>query len=205
MFKDITRDDVYRIETQRLWLRWPKNTDAKDIADHLGEKRIADMTGRIKHPYARSDAEAYIFSARNSNSDGHGIALVIAPKPRPNAVIGAIALTREPNDSGELPTNELTLGYWIGVPHWGQGFASEAVLALLSTGFTLTSAEQIIATVKPENTASKRVLAKAGFVETGRETRFMPARNRDEYVDCYALTRKALRDGASWSAYGAAA
>lgn len=205
MFRDITRDDVYRVETQRLWLRWPKLADATEIAGHLGEKRIADMTGRIKHPYARSDAESYVFSARNSNTDGHGISLVIAPKLRPNAVIGVVSLTRELDTDGALSTRDLTLGYWIGMPHWGQGFASEAVLALLSTGFTLTKAEQVIATVKPENTASKRVLAKAGFTETGRETRYMPARDRDEEVDCYALTRTAWRDGASWSAFGAAA
>ena len=205
MFRDITRDDVYRIETQRLWLRWPKVTDAAEIAEHLAEKRITDMTGRIKHPYARSDAEAYVFAARNGNSDGHGISLIIAPKARPNAVLGAVALTREADANGALSLRDLTLGYWIGMPHWRQGYASEAVLALLSAGFSLTNAEQIVATVKPENTASKRVLAKAGFTETGREIRFMPARNRDEMVECYALTRSAWRDGAAWSAFGAAA
>lgn len=205
MFRDITRDDVYRIETQRLWLRWPKVTDAAEIANHLAEKRITDMTGRIKHPYALSDAESYVFSARDANSDGHAVGLVISPKQRPNTVLGAIGLTREPNADGALSTRDLTLGYWIGVPHWGQGFASEAVLGLLSAGFTLTTAEQVVATVKPENKASKRVLAKAGFAETGRELRFMPARERDEMVECYALTRTAWRDGAAWSAFGAAA
>ena len=199
MFRDITRDDVYRIETQRLWLRWPKITDAPAIAAALDDPRIADMTSRIPHPYPPGHAEDFVFSTRETNHDGQGLVLVITPKAKPNQVIGTIGLSET-----KLPT-DLQLGYWIAVPHWNNGFASEAALALIQTGFALSKAEGIAATVKPENAASKRILAKIGFQETGRESRFMPARNREEVVDCYHLTRASWREGGAWSAYGAAA
>ena len=64
MFRDITRDDVYRIETQRLWLRWPKLTDAPAIATALADRRISDMTSRIPHPYPDGHAEEFIYSMR---------------------------------------------------------------------------------------------------------------------------------------------
>ena len=53
---------------------------------------------------------------------------------------------------------------------------------MVQTGFSLSKAESIDATVKPENTASKRILAKIGFQEMGRESRFMPARQREAFL-----------------------
>jgi RimJ/RimL family protein N-acetyltransferase len=76
---------------------------------------------------------------------------------------------------------------------------------MIQAGFSLSKAEAIDATVKPENTASKRILAKIGFQERGRESRFMPARQREEVVDCYRLTRVEWRNGGAWSGFGAAA
>ena len=38
MFPDLTRDDVFRLETRRLWLRWPRLADAQAIVRLAGEK-----------------------------------------------------------------------------------------------------------------------------------------------------------------------
>jgi RimJ/RimL family protein N-acetyltransferase len=200
MFRDITRDDVYRIETQRLWLRWPKLTDAPAIATALADRRISDMTSRIPHPYPDGHAEEFIYSTRESNHDGTALGLVITPKQKPNSVIGAISLT-----SVDDNPKQLVLGYWIAATQWEKGFGSEAALSMVQTGFSLSKAESIDATVKPENTASKRILAKIGFQETGRESRFMPARQREEVIDCFRLTRVDWRNGGAWSGFGAAA
>jgi len=200
MFREITRDDVYRIETQRLWLRWPKLNDAPAIASALADRRISEMTSRIPHPYPEGQAEPYVFSTREANHEGKSLGLVIAPKPKPQSVIGAMSLTTVDTD----PTR-LTLGYWIAVSHWGKGFASEAAFSMIQAGFSLSKAEAIDATVKPENTASKRILAKIGFQERGRESRFMPARQREEVIDCFRITRVDWRNGGAWSGFGAAA
>src|SRR3712207_4191950 len=57
MFPDLTRDDVFRLETRRLWLRWPRHADCQAIVRLAGEKAVADMTARIPHPYDPHDAE----------------------------------------------------------------------------------------------------------------------------------------------------
>src|SRR5512134_4101613 len=70
MFPDLTRDDVFRLETRRLWLRWPRLADAQAIVRLAGEKAVAEMTARIPHPYHPEDAERFVFQARRSNADG---------------------------------------------------------------------------------------------------------------------------------------
>jgi hypothetical protein len=64
MFPDLTRDDVFRLETRRLWLRWPRLADAQAITRLAGEKAVAEMTARIPHPYTPEEAERFIFQAR---------------------------------------------------------------------------------------------------------------------------------------------
>ena len=44
MFPELTRDDVFRLETRRLWLRWPRMADASAILRQAGEKAVAEMT-----------------------------------------------------------------------------------------------------------------------------------------------------------------
>ena len=199
MFKDITRDDVYRIETRRLWLRWPRLSDAAAIAHYLSDKRISDMTARIPYPYPPQNADRYVFTSREANADGNGLGLVITRLGAPTEIIGAVGMS--PADEPGV----YTLGYWIGTPHWGQGYATEAVRGFLDATFSLSDAAKIEATVKPENPASMRVLEHCGFVKTGESERFMPARDRNELVHEFALTREAWREVSHWSALHTAA
>lgn len=199
MFKDITRDDVYRIETRRLWLRWPRLSDAAAIAHYVSDRKISDMTARIPHPYPPQDADRYVFTTREGNADGKGLGLVITRLGAPTEIIGAIGLS--PTDKPDT----LEFGYWIGVPHWGQGYATEAAQSFVANGFSLSLASTLMATVKPENIASMRVLEHCGFVKTGESERFMPARGQNEPVIEFALTRDVWRDMPNWSALHTAA
>lgn len=60
-----------------------------------------------------------------------------------------------------------TLGYWMGAPHAGRGFMSRAVPALLVHAAQDLGLKRIEAACMPENTASLRVLEKAGFRREG--------------------------------------
>ena len=61
MFPEITRDDIFRLETQRLWLRWPRAADGEAIAQHCSDPDVALNTANIPHPYALADAERFVF------------------------------------------------------------------------------------------------------------------------------------------------
>ena len=80
MFPDLTRDDVFRLETRRLWLRWPRLADAQAVVRLAGEKAVAEMTAFIPHPYPPEIGERFIFQARQSNADGRSLQLAITPK-----------------------------------------------------------------------------------------------------------------------------
>lgn len=185
MFNELTCDDVYRLETARLWLRWPRAADAPQIARYAGEKAVAEMTSRIRHPYPPGDAERYVLETRADNALGKSLGLIITPKQRPNDVLGAIGLSETPDPKA------VEIGYWIGVPFWRKGYASEAVAALIDAGFEMSDATRLEARVRTINPASRQVLENNGFSYTRDETLFMPAREAAHPVHWLNLERTA--------------
>jgi RimJ/RimL family protein N-acetyltransferase len=184
MFFEITRDDVYRIETPRLWLRWPRASDADGLIRYLSDPDVVNMTARIPHPYPPEEAQRFIVGTRRGNVEGNGLGLMITPNADAHRPIGAITLS--PDGS----STRLVLGYWLGKPHWGQGFASEAVAAMLQAAFTLSAASAVIASVRIINPASRRVLERNGFRHTHDDEPFAPARGAHHPVHWFERTRE---------------
>ena len=166
MFPDIARDDIFRLETARLWLRWPRACDAAAIQRYGSRWEVARYTARIPHPYPPGAAERFIYAAREGNSSGRDLTLVLTPIRGKREAIGAVGLELHGRD-------RLTLGYALAPEFWGNGYASEAVAAIVEAAFSLTQAIAINASVRVENPASRRVLEKAGFrfVGSGRRGR----------------------------------
>lgn len=191
MFPELTRDDVFRIETRRLWLRWPRMNDVAAIARQAGEKAVAEMTARIPVGYTEPEAAAFVLAARQANADGQGIVLAITPVARPDQVIGVISVT---TTDGSQPV----LGYWLAVPVWGHGLATEAAQAIVDATFTLSSAPHISATTVPINGASQRVLKKCGFTHTGGGMHDAPARGGAQPVEFFRLDRSVWRSLKGW-------
>ena len=190
MFPDIARDDVFRLETPRLWLRWPRASDAAAIERYCSKWEVARHTARIPHPYPKGSAERFIFAAREANALGRDMTLVLTPKAAPRKAIGAISLERR-------GTDRLTLGYALAPEVWGKGLATEAVQVLVCAAFKLSAVAEIEASVHLDNPASRRVLEKAGFVHVGRGLRGAPARGAMVECDAFAYRR------ADWAASAA--
>jgi RimJ/RimL family protein N-acetyltransferase len=182
MFPDIARDDVFRLETKRLWLRWPRVSDAAAIARYSSRWEVARMTSRIPHPYPPGEAERFIFTAREANALGRDLMLVIAPIRGKREPIGMISL--ESRLQGRL-----TIGYALAPEVWGKGIATEAALAAIEAGFALTNAVEMLATAHVENPASRRVLDKCGFAHTGTGLEGAPARGGMVPCDRFRLER----------------
>ncbi|WP_082540179.1 GNAT family N-acetyltransferase [Bosea sp. Leaf344] len=195
MFPELTRDDVFRLETRRLWLRWPRLADATAILRQAGEKSVAEMTASIPHPYPVEAVEPFIFGARKGNALGDHLVLAITPRARPNELIGMIGAHHKANGTPFI-------GYWLGLPHWGKGYATEAVQALTDTLFTLLDIKALEADARVINPASRRVLEKSGFRAEGSFLKALPARGGLFPCEQYRLDRSTWAALKSWGSSG---
>ncbi|MGL5115767.1 MAG: GNAT family N-acetyltransferase [Beijerinckiaceae bacterium] len=192
MFTELTRDDVFRIETKRLWLRWPRHQDAAQLARLAGDMEVAEMTGTVPHPYPHGAAETFIFEARKGNATGQSLQLAITPRNRPDQLIGVIGSRVKPHG--------LDLGYWLGKPHWGEGLATEAAQALIDAVFSYTEVKEVRASARVINPASRSVIEKCGFQFVGSDMADAPARGGRVAVDRFRLPRATWASLKSWRA-----
>ena len=111
------------LTTPRLVLRPYRLSDAPRVQQLAGEKIIADMTANIPHPYRDGMAEAWIEQHDAWFKAGTTVSLAITQNTQ-DAIIGTVSLSQIHQGCGNL-------GYWLGVPFWGQGIATEDLLELL--------------------------------------------------------------------------
>jgi RimJ/RimL family protein N-acetyltransferase len=155
------------IQTQRLRLRTPIASDVSAIAALAGELDVSRMTARMPHPYLRIDAEGFISRAAQLASFDNQTLVVEHQTEGP---IGSIGLF--PSQKGQPE-----IGYWIGKPYWGQGFASEALRGLQDWAKAVQGRRYLTAGHFADNPISGQVLIKAGFLYTGEvRTLFSQAR-----------------------------
>src|ERR1700688_1403834 len=141
-------------ETKRLTARAPRLQDAKTVAMRANDRRSAENVARIPHPYKKTDAESFIAGANKAG----GVEVFLIAR-RDETVVGAC---------GVAPQEQTPeLGYWLGVPYWGQGYATEALHAVIDYAFTDLGHEALQAGSRVTNPASRRVLEKCGFQWTG--------------------------------------
>ncbi len=164
------------LETRRLALRAPTLADAKTVAALADDRRIAENTARIPHPYRMADAEGFIAGANKVG--GEAVFLITL---RDGTIIGACGLV----------TQEATpeLGYWLGVDYWGKGYATEAMQAAIDYAFTDLEHKALQAGSRVTNPASRRVLEKCGFQWTGVGLYRIKAIKSSAPIDRFRLER----------------
>lgn len=139
------------LETERLVLRVPRFEDAREVVAIANDRRIAEMTANLPHPYAEKDAENWIANAW-SGAD-HPFLITLKSD---GALIGATGFVMP-----ELGDPEI--GYWLGTAHWGRGYATEAARAVVDHLFADRGAAAVAARARVVNPASRRVIEKCGF------------------------------------------
>jgi RimJ/RimL family protein N-acetyltransferase len=144
-----------KIETRRLVLRAPMRGDVPEIVKLAGNKNVSSKLARMPHPYSGADAIAFI-EILAQRADERPYAITLDGK-----FIGVIGLSFYEGRAPEL-------GYWLGEPHWGRRYATEAGRALIEAAHRIPHVETIAARVLPDNLASLRVLEKLGFHRAGK-------------------------------------
>jgi len=150
--------DGRSIRTARLTLRTFSETDAPALVALAGDWEVARNTAFIPHPYAESDARAFLAQAAERAAAGAAVTMAIEGRAEA-ALIGAI--------DARFADGAAEVAYWIGRPFWGRGFATEALRNALPVFFSAFDAASLTAAVLAGNAASMRVLEKAGFARMG--------------------------------------
>ena len=144
------------LQTDRLILRSLTLEDAQDVQRLAGERDIASTLIRIPHPYEDGMAEEWIRSCYDTFESEAGVHFAITLQTE-GSFIGVMGL--ELNREHE----RAELGYWIGKPYWGNGYATEAAKAVVRHGFEAVKLNRIYAYYMKRNPASGRVLEKIGM------------------------------------------
>ena len=146
---------VPTLETERLRLRPYELSDIPALAPLIGVREVAANVLRVPHPYTEQDARTFINSCKESREAAFAVTL------RNQTLIGGVGLVVDPGH----PRAEL--GYWLGVPFWGYGYATEAAGAVVRYGFQTLGLHRIWASHFAYNQASAKVLRKVGMTHEG--------------------------------------
>ena len=159
-------------------MRPPQSKDARQIACCVNDADMARNLARLPHPYAPSDAEAWVTYANKARAQGSEYAFVITHQEA--GVIGSVGFNRTVGDTWET-------GYWVDKAVQGRGVATEAARALLAWGEAQFGVSKFVAGHFQDNPASGRVLEKLGFQRVGEKMMFSQGRGGKDRAWRYAL------------------
>lgn len=144
------------LTTERLILRPWEEADAESLYEYARDERVGPIAGWPAH----SGIEESLQIIRTVFSVPETYAVCLR---KDNRAIGSIGLMTGDHSNIELGEAEAEIGYWIGVPFWGQGLIPEACRELIRHGFEDLGLETIWCGYFEGNDKSKRVQEKCGF------------------------------------------
>lgn len=194
MFPDISREDIFRLETRRLWLRCPQAADVAPAGTAAGAPPPPEAAAG--DPYRDP---AVLAAWRDGNSAGGELHFLVTGRGADRSVIGAVDL--EPV-RGHAEACGLRLRVWLDGPARGAGLATEAVQATVDAAFMLTATPLVSASARVLDPAFRRVLEKCGFSSCGTGLDPAPDGRGLTASDRFRLDRKAWASLKSWRVSG---
>jgi RimJ/RimL family protein N-acetyltransferase len=177
------------LPTERLRLRPFTLADARFVQRLAGRREIADTTLTIPHPYGDGAAEEWIDAQASGFEAGRLVTFAVTDGGS-GELIGAVGVSM---DTAHAVAE---LGYWIGVPFWGRGYATEAARALTAFGFEKLQLNRIQARHLVRNPASGRVMQKLGMRYEGTLRQALKKWGRFEDVAIYSVLAEEWKTGA---------
>lgn len=145
------------LETSRLILRPWQETDAESLYEYARDPQVGPPAGWL--PHTSLENSKTILRDILMADENYAVCL-----KEDNRAIGAIALMMKGSSDLVQNEDEAELGYWIGVPFWGQGLIPEAGAELLRHAFEDLGKNRIWCGYYDQNLKSARVQEKLGFV-----------------------------------------
>jgi [ribosomal protein S5]-alanine N-acetyltransferase len=147
-----------RVEGTRCAVRPWRMADADAIVKHANNPNIArQLRDRFPHPYTRRDALEFLEHALSAEPSAH-FAIEVDGQ-----AVGGLGFVR----GSDVERYSAEIGYWLGESFWGRGITTESVALVTRHAFTETDLLRLFALPFADNTASRRVLEKAGYTCEG--------------------------------------
>lgn len=142
-------------------------------------------TTNLPEPYPDDGAITWIEAAQERREEGteYPFAIVVD-----DTLVGVSGLRDVDEDEAEI-------GFWVGKPYWGNGYATAGTRKVLSFAFEELGLTEVYARPLERNVASRRVLDKLGFTAVGVELHEHPKWTEDDPVVRYVLPRTEWEDG----------
>ena len=150
---------VPRLETERLLLRALTWEDAQPLRAILGDAEVMYAWG---HAFTDEDIHAWLEECFERYGR-EGFAYLAAVEKETGALAGVIGPLVERIEGEE----HIGVGYILAKAAWGKGFAAEGARACMEYAFTALHAPRVVAVIRPENVASRRVARSLGMCEAG--------------------------------------
>lgn len=145
-----------KLETKRLILRPWEESDAEALFKYASHPDVGPIAGWPAYTSVENSGEII----KSVLSTPHTFAVVLKETGEP---VGSIGLKLDNACKLCISDTESEIGYWLGVPYWGQGLIPEAVRKIMQYGFEVLRLERIWCVCFEGNTKSKHVQEKCGF------------------------------------------
>lgn len=147
------------IETPRIRLRMPAESDAESLFSYAKDPEVATMVTWSAHTTIDETRDWLRFVAEE-RAKGTAVVWTIEHEGEPCGAIGlhgiVWALRASRVDKAEL-------GYWLGRPHWGKGLITEAATEVTRWAFETLGLHKVTIGCFEQNVGSRRVIEKIGF------------------------------------------
>ena len=137
----------------------------------------------VPHPFTQEYAEKWIASHSETFARGEAVHFAITLADS-GSLVGAVELR-----AINAEHSHAEMSCWIGVEWWGQGFATEAALAVVSYAFEQLGLNRLVAYHMVRNPASGRALEKIGMKQEGLLRQCVRKWGRFEDVVVMAILR----------------
>lgn len=168
------------LRTERLVLRRATIGDAEDVYRYASDPEVTRFIG-ITPRDSLEQVEEYLDHADKAWDEGTAYTFAITTQ-HDGPVVGMIDC--------DVTDRGVSIGYALERAAWGRGYATEAARAVVEWAFTNDGVYRVWTSVAVDNTASQRVLEKAGMTNEGLLHRWLPTPNvAAEPSDAYIYAR----------------
>ena len=172
------------LHTDRLLLRPWRDSDAEALYRYASDPEVGPLAGWAPHSCVEESLEII----RTLFRSDHIWAIEWRATGEP---IGCIGYYTHTESNIGIGADEAEAGYWVARPYWNQGIATEALREVTEYCFGVKGFRTLWADCFPHNVASRRVMEKCGFVDTGRVNRLSHLQiGGDKEVRIMRLDRK---------------